>query len=196
MRVVLIPCGETEWVNDGRLLGRVELTLTPVGEQHAAAWIEHLRVSGLKRIFHSPDELAARTAKILSAALGIPAKADAELAEVDVGLWTGLTDGELKSRFAKAHRQLNETPLNVSPPNGERLSEASERITAAVKKRIKKNGRDAVGLVLRPFALALARAALGELELSDVWEAREERNPVTIQCAQPSAAGGDLSAPA
>ncbi|MBN2446094.1 MAG: histidine phosphatase family protein [Phycisphaerae bacterium] len=181
MKVILIPCGTTEWRRDGRLLGRAALTLSEAGQQEALGWLDSLRPLGLTRIYHSPDDLATMTAKILAAALDIPTKSATELHEVDIGLWSGLTEAEFKRRYAKAHRQLLESPLNVSPPGGEELSEAAERVRAGLCKRLKKDAKETVGVVMRPFSFALARCALGELPPAGVWEGRQANGPIAIE---------------
>lgn len=185
MKVVLIPCGKTAWREQGRLLGRVELNLAEAGNAEVSDWISTLRPLGLSKIFHSPDELATGTAKRIAAALDIPSKSAADLHEVDIGLWAGLTETELKARYAKAHRQLVEAPLNVSPPGGEELKSAAERVSNGLRKKLKKNGKDAIGMVMRPFSLALARCALGELPPEKLWEAQRGDAPIVIEQASP-----------
>jgi broad specificity phosphatase PhoE len=171
MKVVLIPCGATEWHDEGRLLGRVELPLTEAGERACAAWCDQLKDLGLKRILHAPDdELAAQTAAVLVRRLGIPARTLDELKGVDVGLWAGLTEEQLKSRYPSAHHELCEAPLNVQPPGGEALSAAAERLTDAIHKMVSRNGAAAVGIVLRPLALVLAHGGLAGEASGDLLE--------------------------
>ncbi len=188
MKVALIPCGITEWHGEGRLLGRVELPLTSAGQQKCAEWAARLDGLHLERILHAPDELASQTAAVLARQLSVPTKALEGLAEVDIGLWAGLTESQLKTRYASAHRQLREAPLNVSPPGGESLSAASKRLGTCMQKQIKKNGKVAVGVVMRPFSFAMARCALEGTELSNVWETvRQTDEPVVIDF-EPAAA--------
>jgi broad specificity phosphatase PhoE len=182
MKVALIPCGTTEWDDEGRLLGRIELPLTSAGHARVARWAAGLKAGGLKRILHAPDELATQTATILARQLAAPTKALDELAEVDLGLWTGLTESELKTRFGSAHRELREAPLNVIPPGGESLRVAADRLLSGIRKQLKKNGPGVVGVVLRPFSLALVRAGLSGSEPTDLWEAtRGAGDPVVIE---------------
>ncbi|GMU80745.1 MAG: histidine phosphatase family protein [Phycisphaerales bacterium] len=176
MKIVLIPCAPTEWRDEGRLLGRVELAPTPAGEQQAAAWSAALAQVGAAVIHHSPDELATRTAKILSKAIGARPRKDSSLAEVDLGLWSGLTDEELRKRFASAHHELLEAPLNVNPPDGEGFSDASERVAGELKKLIRRTGDKPLAVVLRPVALGLARRWLEGSDESTIWEAVTEIN--------------------
>jgi broad specificity phosphatase PhoE len=168
MKIALIPCACTEWRTEGRLLGRTELSAAPAAEERCTAWVETLRLLMLARILHSPDELAKRTARLIGRALHVPARSVEDLSEVDFALWAGLTDEELRMRFASAYRQLEESPLAVTPPGGENLGVAAARLEACLRRRLR-GGEAAVGLVLRPVALALARYVLGEHEESRIW---------------------------
>ena len=138
-----------------------------------------LRALGLERILHAPDELATQTAAVLARQLSVPTKALDDLAEVDLGLWTGLTEAQLKTRFASAHRELREAPLNVNPPGGESLSArrrpADRRASASSSRRTAKT---AIGVVLRPDQLGRwPGRTLGGGELSELWESTARRGP-------------------
>jgi len=185
MRIVLIPCGHTEWTDEGRLLGRVELPLTAEGQRQCAQWAEQLKALGLRRILHAPDELATRTAEALARPLAVPTKAAEDLIEVDLGLWTGLTEAQLKSRYASAHRELCEAPLNVNPPDGEALRVAAERVEECLRKLRRKNGNATLGIVLRPLTFALAQCALAGREFAEMWPlALAADRPVIMECAE------------
>ncbi len=189
MKVALIPCAASEWREQGRLLGRVELSPAPEGSVRCTAWVERLRAAGLARVFHSPDELATRTAELIARRLSVPAKPLEELVEVDVGLWAGLTEGQLKKRYATAHRQLCESPLSVSPPGGESFAAAAERVRTCLSKRIRRDGKAGFGLVMRPLSFAMARCILEQGEITDVWEtAQSVDEPVIVECARPPTA--------
>lgn len=192
MKLALIPCCPTEWHDEGRLLGRVDLPATPEGEQRLAAWVALLRPLALAKLLHSPDELATRTAKLLGKALGVPTRAVDDLAEVDIGLWAGLTDEQLQTRFETVYRQLNEAPLTVVAPEGECLGDAAERLRGCLSKKLRKNGTTALGVVMRPVALALMLRELDRVEDAAVWEARQRCEPVVLdvgsaQLAEPGA---------
>lgn len=182
MKVVLVPCGSCEWTEEGRLLGRTELPLSTAGAAQCAAWAEQLHDLGIKRVLHAPDELAADTATRLAARLGASAKAVEELSEVDVGLWVGLNEEQLRSRYPSAHEGLCETPLAVQAPGGESLAEAAERVRKAILKQVRKNGVPAVAVVLRPLSLALAAPVLRGEEPGDVLAAmRAVDGPVIME---------------
>jgi probable phosphoglycerate mutase len=183
MRVALIPCGATDWREKRRLLGRVELELTARGEAQCAQWGEQLRPLTLGKIFHAPDGLSKATARLIARQLDVSTKTLDGLVEVDLGLWAGLTEAELKKRYATAHRQLVDSPLNVRPPDGEDFSSAVDRLRTCLRKRLKVNGPDRIGLVMRPFAFAMARHVLQGLESTAIWQTSwHEDQPVVVDC--------------
>jgi broad specificity phosphatase PhoE len=186
MKLVLVPCGLSSWLELGRLLGRLDLPADPDAAR-LSAWAARLRSAGVTRILHSPDNLARGVGKSLASTLGVPTRAVAALAAVDMGLWTGLTAEQVRTRFATAHRQLLEAPLSVTPPGGEALSAAAERIGAAVQRIVRRSSRENVALVLRPLALALARYALEPGNEARIWEDAWLDQPLLINVDAPSA---------
>lgn len=180
MKVVLVPCGLRSWLRSERLLGRTELSTDPEIAPRLGVWAQELRALGVARVWHSPDELARQTAKSLARHLGVGTRAVGALAEVDVGLWAGLTVEQLRARFTSAHRQLMEAPLSVTPPEGENLGAAAQRIFSVVSRLVRRNGAPTLALVLRPLALALARHALEGGEESSIWDNSCVDEPVTI----------------
>ncbi|MBK9118815.1 MAG: histidine phosphatase family protein [Phycisphaerales bacterium] len=182
MRVVLIPCAATDWQAEGRLLGRTALSPTTEGQAGCATWLAPLRAAGLITIYHGPDELSQFTARLLARHLRITVRSAQDLAELDVGLWAGLTDGQLRSRFASAHRELCESPLNVTPPGGETVSAAAERLKGFFHKQTRRNGARTIGVVLRPLTWALARCVLEQDDFSSMWTSAQGRQePVLVE---------------
>lgn len=191
MKVALIPSAATDWAGQGRLLGRVELEPSSAAGNQLAAWSDELKATHIKRIYYAPDALSRTTARQLGSALGITVKELDALEEVDLGLWAGLTEEDLKKRYASAHRQLVDSPLAVSPPGGEEFSVAISRLRACFKKRLKANEEGGVGLVLRPFCFAMARYLL-EGEGVKIWEAsRAPAHPVVLELPALPAASGE-----
>jgi broad specificity phosphatase PhoE len=169
VKIVLVPCVASDWQAEGRLLGRVELGPVPGGEARAAAWATSLREVGVEKVLHGPDELCTATGRWLAAALDVKARGIAELAEVDLGLWAGLTDEQLAKRFASAHHELCEAPLNVTPPEGESLAAAHERLEGFLRSRVRRYGKSAVALVVRPLSLAILHQILSGAAAETIW---------------------------
>ncbi len=189
MKVLLIPCGDNGWRGAGRLLGRAELSLTDAGASEVRGWVRGWSVEKPSRIYHAPDDLSAATARLLASGLDVSAKSAGGLTEIDLGLWSGLTEAELKSRYAKAYRQLDEAPFSVAPPDGEVLRDGTERIEAALRRLLKRNGKCTLAFVLRPMALAAGRAALEQTNF-DFWAGYSVTAPLLVepQATKPVAA--------
>lgn len=181
MKVVLVPCALRSWLRSERLLGRTDVTIDAETVSRLEGWSDQLRALGVERILSSPDELARQTARTLGRAVGATTRSDDGLAEVDVGLWAGLTAEQLRARFTTAHRQLSEAPLSVTPPEGESLADAAERISSVVTRLLRRNGTPAMAMVLRPLALSLARQAVEGGEESMIWDNAWLDEPVTIE---------------
>jgi len=174
------------------MLGRVELSMTEQGQRACLSWCARLQSMNLERILHAPDELSRSTARLIGRRLDVPTKALEDLVEVDVGLWAGLTQDELKKRYARAFRELCDAPLNVSPPGGENFSQAVERLTRCLRKQLRRTEAEAIAFVLRPLVLALARCILANHDPSAVWETTRRTNePLILENLQVLALAGE-----
>ncbi|MEP0847816.1 MAG: histidine phosphatase family protein [Phycisphaerae bacterium] len=170
MKLVLIPCAPTQWRRAGRLLGRAELPPSDDVDRALAETAERVRPHGVARILHAPDGLSTAAARRIARSLGVPARRMPALEEVDLGLWTGLTAEQLAQRFPSAQHELCESPLNVTPPDGEPLRSALNRLRAGVQRSVKRSSHPALALVTRPLALALIRTVLEGPEGGGVWQ--------------------------
>lgn len=180
MRVILVPATLCDWREAGRLLGRATLDLREDAGTAIERWAANLNNARVGHVYCGEDALSREIGQRLSVRLGIVPKAVDELDEVDLGLWTGLTDEQLRARFASAHRQLEEAPLTVVPPEGESLAAAAARVSGEIRRRIRRNGKSAIAFVLRPIALALAVRACGSAD-DDVWAlSRSVEAPVEL----------------
>jgi len=70
-----------------------------LGEEQARDAAGRLSTVGFSRIVASDLQRARRTAQILAGELGLEVEADADLREIDVGDWTGMTRAEIEARW-------------------------------------------------------------------------------------------------
>ena len=99
---------QSVWREEGRLLGRTELSPVEGALARCQAWAPLLKSADVGRILHAPDELSSLTAGALAKTLGIRTKDLDELIEVDTGLWTGLAPEQLETRYETAFHELLE----------------------------------------------------------------------------------------
>jgi broad specificity phosphatase PhoE len=165
--VYLIASGTTSWQEAGRLQGHIDLPLSEAGlrgaEAVAQTWLaengDPLRSPGV--VYCGEDEASVQTAGLLARGIAARVKPLAELGEMNVGLWQGLTRKELEERYPTAFGQWEEDPGRVSIPEGETLAELAARLGKGLKRAIGRGGEPVVVLVLRPIALRLCAALLG-----------------------------------
>ncbi|WP_454915762.1 histidine phosphatase family protein [Xanthobacter sediminis] len=140
-RFFLVRHGETDWNVAGRLQGRRDVPLNPLGRIQAArvGRVLHQLAGPAERLafVSSPLVRAAETMRILRTSLDLPAhdfSTDIRLAEISFGQWEGHTWPELRRRDFDAVRQRDLDPWGYTPPGGENYVELSRRVAAAVER--------------------------------------------------------------
>lgn len=167
--LVLIPWPETAWSQAGRITSRTPVPLTDAGRRQAHAWGTGLASSGLGVVYSGEESAATETARIVAEPAQAKHKALSELAEVDAGLWDGLTAEELKLRDPRVFKRWCEDPSGVCPPEGEDLSEAYVRLRDSLAKLTgNKRANRSVAVVLGPLAFGVARCVIESAELANV----------------------------
>ncbi len=164
--LVLIPWAETCWSAEGRVVSGTPLPLTPAGISQAQSWGKAL--VGLDRLVCSDERASVETATLVAGETRARRKQLPELAEVDVGLWDGLTIDELKRRYPKIFKRWYDDPTSVRPPEGEDLLEASHRLRAAIEQVTRKMGKSDTGVVLGPLAFGVVRCIVESRGIHEV----------------------------
>jgi probable phosphoglycerate mutase len=142
--IAVIRPGQTDFDRDGRIQGTLDLPLNPQGGVELGETIESVQPLELERIFASPTEPAATTAREIGRVLGIPVKELSDLANVDHGLWQGLCLEEIRRKQPRLFRQWEESPESVCPPAGESCQQAYVRAENALRTLLRGNRRVAV----------------------------------------------------
>jgi probable phosphoglycerate mutase len=130
--IYLVRHGQTEFNREGRIQGRMESDLTPLGRSQAAAMAALLadlvrRDGGAEgwRVVSSPQGRARATAAAIGQALALPVGIDDRLAEICCGEW----EGRLRTEIAQAHPErfeLREWFFGL--PGGETFEEVWARV--------------------------------------------------------------------
>ena len=96
-RVVLWRHGRTEWNNQKRFQGHLDVPLDAVGHQQAVTAARALATLRPDRIVTSDPSRAAQTAAALAAVTGVTVVEDAGLREAHAGDWQGRTHAEIRA---------------------------------------------------------------------------------------------------
>ncbi len=169
-RIILIRPGSTDFDEQGRIQGTLDVPLNHQGKDQAHQAIAELTAQGIQIVYCSPCQSAEQTANLIADGLGIKAKAVRHLQNENQGLWQGKLIDELKEKQKKVYRQWHEQPENVCPPEGEMLSSAQQRVKTALDKLIKKHNNSIVALVAPEPLTSLVNIYLEQTQIGDLWE--------------------------
>lgn len=142
--ILLIRPGCTEFDEQQRIQGTLDLPLSARGQEQLARLLKDLEQTPIDVLFTSPCEPARSTAAAIGAARGLPVKEIEALYNVNHGLWQGLKMDEVRRKHPKVFKQWQESPEAICPPGGEALAEAAQRVRKALEKPLKKKGNLAI----------------------------------------------------
>lgn len=171
VRIVLVRPGATDYVQQGRIQGALEVPLSEEGAHEATRLSEELAGMNIDALYSSDSEHALQTANAIAKALGVKLKPLDCLRNLDHGLWQGMLVEEVKRKQPKVYRQWQEQPESVCPPGGEMVGDARHRVRPALTKLLKKHKSGTVGLVVPEPMASLVRAYLEQSEVGDLWRA-------------------------
>ena len=171
LQIVLIRPGSTDYDVQQRIQGSLDIPLNDQGIAEAAQTLELLRDKGIETVYAPVSQPAKQTAEIIAKGLGVRCKKLKRLQSLDQGLWQGMLVEDVRHKQPKVYRQWQEQPENVCPPEGEMLSEADDRVRAALVKLLKRRKEGVIGLVVPEPLLSLARRFIAHGELGDLWKA-------------------------
>ena len=156
-QVVLIRPGATDYDDQGRVQGILDIPLSERGKLQVSALVERLGGLDLAALYCGPGEALARTAEAVARLSSLRPKRLDDLRNLDQGLWQGLQVDEVRRRYTRVFRQWLDDPLTVCPPQGESVVDALERIKAALKPLLRRHRDEVIGLVVAdPLAQLVA----------------------------------------
>ena len=174
IRIVLIRPGATDFDEQRRIQGTLDIPLSAKGNLEVARAIEHLQDAGMEALYCSECEPARETAEAIANATGLRIKNLDNMQNLNHGLWQGMLVDEIKRKHPKVYRQWQEQPENVCPPEGETIDGARARVRAALKKLLKRHKDGVIGLVVPEPLASLVRSYLQGSEVRDLWPPSED----------------------
>lgn len=176
-RIFLLHPGCTEFDQQGRIKGSLDLPLCPAGEAEARCAVgqllDLLPAEGFE-IFTSPCEAAVQTANMLAAARGVKSQTVKGLTNVNHGLWHGKLISEVKQTQPKLYRQCQDSPEAFCAPQGEPLVAARKRVEREVGKLLNKAVDDDLVFVLPDPLCTIAASWISGRPIDDIWEAETD----------------------
>jgi probable phosphoglycerate mutase len=147
-RLLLIRHGETPWNRDRRWQGHADVPLSAEGLAQAARLGVHLKAqrASIGVIYSSDLRRAHETARKLVAALASRLVIDPVWREIEVGRWTGLSQDEIKVRFAEEWERIA-AGEDLPRGGGETFAAFSLRIVEALDRLRRRHRGQTVAVV-------------------------------------------------
>jgi broad specificity phosphatase PhoE len=188
LKILLIRPGATEYDQQGRIQGTLDIPLCEDGRRDVEVMVEELRTQPIAAIYTSPSQAAEQTADALGEAIDVKVKTLDSLRNLDHGLWQGMLVADVKAKQPKVYRQWLEQPATVCPPQGESVGDAEYRLQTALAKLVKKHkSQGLVALVLPEPLASLLCHLLRHDALGDLWNRRNGSTPWEIIDSVPEA---------
>jgi broad specificity phosphatase PhoE len=173
-QVLLVRPGATEFDDQGRIKGSLDIPMSERGHQQVTSLTEQLAEVRVKTIYTSPCESARETAQRLARGRDVRIKTIDAFRNVDHGLWHGKLIDEVRRNHPKVYRQGKESPTELCPPGGESIRDAKARVIKAVRKVVRKSGDDVIAIVIPDPMAWVVESLLNGTELSDLWKAETD----------------------
>lgn len=171
LRVIIVRPGSTEFDEQGRIKGSLNIPLSAQGCQQAERTAGELNTKQIEAIYSSPGAAARQTAERLADACDLKLKVVDQLLNIDLGLWNGKRIEELKENQPRLYRQWQEHPETVCPPNGETLEGAQKRVRKALQKIVRKYREGTIAIVVPEPMASIVISHLQSTDLGDLWKA-------------------------
>ncbi len=129
-KLVLVRHGQSQWNQENRFTGWVDVPITPLGEEEAHRAGRELKGIHFDLAFTSVLKRAQQTLTIILGEIGqpdLPTERDQALNERHYGDLQGLNKAETAKKYGDEQVHIWRRSFDVKPPNGESLKDTAAR---------------------------------------------------------------------
>jgi broad specificity phosphatase PhoE len=172
----LVRAGSTDLDDQDRIVGSLDMPLSPEGEREARTISQDLEGAGINAIFSAVGLASQQTARQLSRSGEIRVRVEENLVNLNYGLWHGKSRSELKENQPKLYRQWQDNPDSICPPDGEPVEAVRDRVRMVLKKIRRKQKTKTIAIVAPDPLLSILRSEIEGTEVRDLLDFRCEEN--------------------
>jgi probable phosphoglycerate mutase len=170
-QIVLIRPGSTDYDEQGRIAGVLDIPLCHNGAGQVARLVDEIKQQPIALVYTAPDRASQQTAEAVATAGDLKIKKIEALRNLNLGLWQGLLIDDVRQKQRRVYKQWQESPETICPPEGETLAEANQRIVPALQKILRKHRDAMVALIVPEPLCSVVRSRLTHGEIGDLWAA-------------------------
>ncbi|WP_320674317.1 histidine phosphatase family protein [Prochlorococcus sp. MIT 1341] len=181
-RLILVRHGETNWNQQGRFQGQIDIPLNENGFKQAFDAGLFLNKIKLHKAYSSSMTRPTQTAKeILKSHKNLKLTLENELKEINHGLWEGKLEAEIAMEWPELLAQWKKSPEKVVMPEGESIHQVWERSVKCLRKISRGLSQGETALVVAHDAVnkTIICHALG-LNASNIWMVKQGNGGVTV----------------
>jgi broad specificity phosphatase PhoE len=178
-QIFLVRHGTTTMNKENRYRGRRDVPLDAQGYQDAVDAARFLSQRGLSAVYTGPLRRTIATAQIIADEAGVPdIRILHGLNNLEYGAWEGMTADEAQLYDPDSFHQYRQDPLQCVCPNGERLSQARDRLLESLRLIGGRHGGEAVAAVTHAVMIRLMLTSVRALP-GELWRVPLGRGSIT-----------------
>jgi len=170
MRLILVRHCATEHTEESVYSGHSSVALSEVGETQAHLLSLYFQDDDVDTILTSDLPRALATADAIATYHPDRLSETAELREIHMGEWEGLTYAEVEARSPEALRDWVSQPVTTAPPGGETTQEVSDRIQHMLSETYKQYPEGTVMWVTHGGVISVLLSHLLGMDLARRWQ--------------------------
>jgi len=159
-QLFLIRHGESIWNAEGRIQGQPDPPLSELGQQQANALGHRLSNLALAALYTSPMARVRQTSAAIAAPHPITPAIEPAFLEVHLGSWEGQRASDFSDDETARYRAWEHDPTSVTPPGGETMTSALDRIAPALDRILEAHVDTTIAVVTHSI---IGRVALSYL---------------------------------
>lgn len=168
---ILVRHGETNWSREKKYQGHSDILLSLEGRRNVQALTFHLKTLDLDVLYSSSLKRACQSSDIISAQIGLRARIDSRLNELNFGAWEGKTAEQLISEKDKSFTSWIKGRWHT-PPGGESVQSLQRRIKQFLKHCLKRHKNQKIAVVSHGGPIRMMILELLQLPLKYLFSFR------------------------
>lgn len=146
-RIYLIRHGEVEGAGKPRYNGHADVALSPRGVAQYHELKERFNGTNISACYSSDLTRCVIGADILSAHLSIVPVKNSALRELNIGIWEGMTWGEIIAKYPEMWQARLNDLVNYRVPQGENLVDVNSRVMPVIQEMVERHRGEEVLVV-------------------------------------------------
>jgi len=168
MDIYVTRHGETDYNVQKRYAGSTDIPLNDNGIYQARELANKLASTEFDIIITSPLLRAKQTAEIIHNSNGVPMIVIHEFAEINMGIYEGLTRDEARTQYPDIWARLGSRPSDDAPTGGETHRQFDARVANGIAKLKVNHSENRVFLVCHAFVARVINKQIKGLSFEDM----------------------------